>query len=85
MLLQAANFIVASLGQVVFDSEQVDLRSHKTQSGADFYKVNPKGNVPTLVFADGSILNENVATLTYLADQGNANLAPKEGTTERYK
>jgi hypothetical protein len=49
-----------------------------------FYAINPKGNVPAIVFADGSMLNENVATLTFLADQGNAGLAPQEGTTERY-
>lgn len=81
----AANFITASLGGVQIDSEQVDLATHKTQSGRDFYEINPKGNVPTLVFPDGSILNENVATLTYLADQGKAGLAPQEGTPDRYR
>jgi glutathione S-transferase len=80
----AANFLTATIGGLQFDSETVDLSSHKTKSGTDFYAVNPKGNVPTIVFADGSILNENVATLTYLADTGNAQLAPKEGTPERY-
>ncbi len=81
----AANFIAASLGGIEFDSEVVDLATHKTQSGADFYGINPKGNVPTLAFADGTILNENVATLSYIADHGNAGLAPKEGTSERYQ
>lgn len=81
----AANFLAASIGGLEFDSEVVDLASHKTKSGADFYRINPKGNVPTIVFPDGSILNENVATLTYLADTGTAHLAPKEGTPERYQ
>jgi glutathione S-transferase len=81
----AANFLAASIGGLEFDSEVVDLPSHKTKSGADFYTINPKGNVPTIVFPDGTILNENVATLTYLADAGNAHLAPKEGTPERYQ
>lgn len=81
----AANFIVATIGGLTFDSETVDLRSHKTQSGADFFSVNPKGNVPTIAFSDGSILCENVATLTYLADKGSAGLAPKAGTPERYR
>lgn len=81
----AANFLTATIGGLAFDSEVVDLPSHKTKSGADFYKINPKGNVPTIVFPNGSILNENVATLTYLADTGNAHLAPKEGTPERYE
>lgn len=81
----AANFIVGHIGGVKFDSEQVDLATHKTASGRNFYEVNPKGNVPTVVLPDGSILNENIATLTFLADNGNANLAPKEGSIERYK
>lgn len=81
----AANFLAASIGGLQFDSETVDLTTHKTKSGADFYSINPKGNVPTIVLPDGTILNENVATLTYLADTGNAGLAPKEGTPERYQ
>ncbi len=81
----AANFLAASIGGIQFDSEVVDLATHKTKSGADFYGINPKGNVPTVVLPDGSILNENVATLTYIADAGNAGLAPKEGTAERYQ
>jgi glutathione S-transferase len=80
----AANFLTAAIGGLSFDSETVDLATHKTKSGADFYAINPKGNVPTVVLADGTVLNENVATLTYLADQGSAGLAPKEGTKERY-
>jgi glutathione S-transferase len=81
----AANFLTATIGGLEFDSEVVDLQTHKTKSGVDFYTINPKGNVPTIAFPDGSILNENVATLTYLADAGNADLAPKEGTAARYQ
>ena len=81
----AANFLTATIGGLTFDSETVDLASHKTKSGEDFYKINSKGNVPTIVFPDGRVLNENVATLTYLADSGNAHLAPKEGSPERYE
>ncbi len=80
----AANFLAASIGGLEFDSETVDLGKHQTKSGKDFYAINPKGNVPAIVFPDGSLLNENVATLTFLADRGNAGLAPKEGTAERY-
>lgn len=81
----AASFITATIGGLQFESETVDLGSHKTKAGADFYAINPKGNVPTIAFGDGTILNENVATLTFLADHGNAGLAPKEGTPERYR
>lgn len=81
----AASFLTATIGGLKFDSEVVDLRTHKTKSGVDFYTINSKGNVPTIAFSDGTILNENVATLTYLADTGNAGLAPKEGTPARYQ
>lgn len=81
----AASFLTATLGGVDFESETVNLGTHKTASGADFYGINPKGNVPTVAFDDGSILNENVASLTFLGDQGNAGLTPKEGTPERYQ
>ncbi len=81
----AASFLAASIGGLEFDSETVDLATHKTKSGADFYGINPKGNVPTVVLPNGTMFNENVATLTYIADTGNAGLAPKEGTPERYE
>jgi len=31
-----------------FDLERVDLKTHRTASGADFLKINPKGYVPAL-------------------------------------
>ncbi|MBL0342958.1 MAG: hypothetical protein IPP71_20065 [Bacteroidetes bacterium] len=62
----AASFIAAFAAQVNLQSEQVDIREHKTASGANFYEINPKGNVPALVL--GTVLNENVAVLQYIAD-----------------
>lgn len=80
-----ANYIVATLCDLTFDSETVDFATKKTESGADYLSINAKGNVPALVFDDGTVLNENVATLTYLADQTpSAGLAPQSGI-ERYK
>lgn len=82
----AANFITATLAEADFDSEQVDIRTKKTASGTDFTKVNPKGNVPTIVAPNGAMLNENVATLTYIADTNpEAGLAPPEGSPMRYQ
>lgn len=73
----AANFITASLCDLSFESEQVDIREKKTASGNDYLKINPKGNVPAIVLSDDTLLNENVATLTYIADQNpSAKLAP---------
>ena len=54
-----------------------------TDSGVDYYSINPKGNVPCLVLDDGTILNENVATLPYIADQVPGTVAPAAGTQER--
>ena len=56
----AASFLAASIGGLQFDSEVVDLPTHKTKSGTDFYTINPKGNVPTVVLPDGSILFANL-------------------------
>jgi glutathione S-transferase len=86
----AASFIVAhaagliSSGAVV--PHKVDIGKHViTETGADYYAVNKKGNVPALVLEDGTVLNEGAATLQWLADQNaGAKLAPANGTTARY-
>eukprot|EP00602_Paraphysomonas_sp_CaronLab_P006231 CAMPEP_0185024934 /NCGR_PEP_ID=MMETSP1103-20130426/8093_1 /TAXON_ID=36769 /ORGANISM="Paraphysomonas bandaiensis, Strain Caron Lab Isolate" /LENGTH=207 /DNA_ID=CAMNT_0027558031 /DNA_START=42 /DNA_END=665 /DNA_ORIENTATION=- len=80
----AANFIAAKIAGVHLETEQVDISTHTTASGKDFYSINPKGNVPCLVLDDGTILNENAATLQYIADLGDNNIiAPPVGTVER--
>jgi len=82
----AASFIAAHIAGLKLETEQVDLKTHKTASDVDFYTINPKGNVPTLVLADGTVLNENVATLQAIADQNlSAKLAPPWGTHHRYQ
>jgi glutathione S-transferase len=82
----AANFITAFLSGINIEAEQVDLPTHKTASGVDFYTVNPKGNVPTLVLDDGKILNENAATLQYIADLDSTHkLLPAAGEVSRYE
>ena len=58
----------------------------KTESGADYLAINPKGYVPALRMDDGDILTENVAIHGYLADlRPQLNLAPAHGTKERLK
>jgi len=81
-----ASFIAAHKAGLHIDTELVDISTHKTASGADFYAINPKGNVPALVLGDGTVLNENTATLAYIADQNlSSGLAPAYGTQGRYK
>jgi glutathione S-transferase len=64
----AASFIAAFIAKVNIQTEQVDMGTHITSSGVDFYTINPKGNVPTLVLDNGTVLNENIAILSYIAD-----------------
>ncbi len=64
----AASFIAAFTAGINIETEQVDIGTHLTTTGADFYKINPKGNVPCLVLNDGVVLNENSAVLQYIAD-----------------
>jgi glutathione S-transferase len=65
---------------------RVDLRAHKTQDGADYYAVNPKGYVPALKLDDGTILTEGAVIDQYIADRKpEARLIPAAGTLERYR
>ncbi len=47
-------------------------------------KLNPMGQVPVMVFDDGTVLTQNAAMLAWIAAQAPAAaLLPKEGTLER--
>ena len=52
-----------------FEHERVDLKTKRTEHGADFNAVNPKGYVPALTLDSGETLTENVALLDWIADQ----------------
>jgi glutathione S-transferase len=62
-----ASHIILNEINVDFDLVRVDLKTHKTEKGADYYDVNPKGYVPALEINPGLILTENVAILPFLA------------------
>lgn len=65
---------------------KVDLQTHKTEDGADYYTINPKGYVPAIELPDGNVLTEVAAIVQYLADQApQTGLAPTAGTLERYR
>lgn len=69
-----------------FELVKVDLRQHKTESGEDYYQINPKGYVPALRLDNGEVLTEDAVLLQYVADQKpDSNLAPRAGTMERYR
>jgi glutathione S-transferase len=69
-----------------FELQRVDLQAKKLKPGdADFFAVNPKGQVPVLELDSGERLTEGPAIVQYLADQKPASgLAPANGTLARY-
>ena len=68
-----------------FTPVRVDLKTHKTEDGADFYAISAKGYVPALQLDDGSMLTEGVAIDLWIADQvPAAGLAPRDGM-DRYR
>jgi glutathione S-transferase len=69
-----------------FTLEKVDLATHRTRDGGDYYRINPKGQVPLLELDDGSRLTEGPVIVQYVADRSNNTaLMPAAGTTERYR
>lgn len=61
-------------------------RTKKTETGADYLSINPKGAVPAVKLDNGDVLTEAAVIQLYIADQAPAKkLAPAAGTAERYK
>jgi glutathione S-transferase len=59
-----------------FDLEQVNNQEKKTKSGADYWGINPKGQVPVL----------ELDNVQWIADQNpSAGLIPPAGKPERYR
>ncbi len=81
----APHIVLRELG-LPFETVQVDLKTHKLASGADYYQINPKGYVPALQLDDGSLFTEDAAILQYLADRKpEAGLLGASGSMERYR
>ena len=66
---------------------KVNLKAKKLDDdGGDFLKVNPKGQVPVLVFDDTQQLTEGPVIVQAIADKApDKNLVPAAGTSERYR
>eukprot|EP00924_Labyrinthula_sp_SR-Ha-C_P015168 snap_masked-scaffold_9-processed-gene-10.48-mRNA-1 protein AED:0.22 eAED:0.22 QI:42/0/0.5/1/0/0.5/2/84/207 len=80
----AASFISAKAGGLEFAKKvPVDIRSHKLLgTDEDYYKINPKGNVPAIKLEDGTLFNENVGTLYYIAKNAPKKNLLGEGSEE---
>lgn len=78
----ASHIVLREIGKP-FAIERVDGATKTTETGADFWAVNPKGKVPALQ-VEGEVLTEGPAILQYIADASGAEtLAPRPGTLGR--
>jgi len=73
IIIREANLAVAL--------EKVNLgKDRTTETGRNYYDINPQGSVPALEMADGEILTEAQVVLQYLAAlKPDSGLAPSEG------
>jgi len=69
-----------------YDLVRVDLKAKKLESGDDYLKVNPKGQVPALALDSGELVTEGPVIVQMIADRAtDKNLAPARDSAERYK
>ena len=71
---------------LAYDLVKVDLRAKKLENGDDFWKVNPKGQVPALALDSGELVTEGPIIVQMIADKvKDKHLAPARDSDERYK
>ena len=81
----ASHIVLREAGQE-FALAKVDTARHVLSSGADYYEINPKGQVPLLELDDGSRLSEGPVISQFIADRAGATtLMPAAGTFARYR
>jgi len=69
-----------------YDLVKVDLRAKKLESGDDYLKVNPKGQVPAIVLDNGELVTEGPVIVQMIADRAvERKLAPPRDSAERYR
>ncbi|WP_137818475.1 glutathione transferase GstA [Pseudomonas sp. 2FG] len=81
-----APHIVLREAKLPFTLVRVDIKTHQTEHGADYYRINPKGYVPLLELDSGERLSEGPIVAQYIADQaGNHELMPEAGSLAHYR
>ncbi|WP_226570153.1 glutathione transferase GstA [Mangrovibacter yixingensis] len=69
-----------------FTLSRVDLQDKTTESGEDFWSINPTGQVPALLLDNETLLTEGAVIVQYIADQvPDRQLLPPVGTLSRYQ
>lgn len=65
---------------------KVDTKAGLTEQHEDYHQINSKGQVPALLFDDGTVLTESVAIVQYLADlKPDRQLLAPSGSLARYQ
>src|SRR5215204_145760 len=78
-----APHIVAREAGLAIDLVKVDLATHRTENGADYFAINPRGYVPALEI-EGETHTEVAALVQHLAEQApQSELLPAAGTKAR--
>ena len=80
-----ASHIVLEEAGADYTVERADIRAKKTETGADFAAISPRGAVPVLVLADGEVLTEGVAIMQYVMDSLRPGVLPAAGTLARWR
>lgn len=78
-----ASHITLHEAGVDFAAEKVDLRAKRTESGADFAAISPRGAVPVLDLGNGDVLTEGVAIMQHVMDSAAPGALPAIGTLAR--
>ena len=78
-----ASHITLNEAGVDFAAEKVDIRAGKTESGAEFRQINPRGAVPALDLGNGEVLTEGVAIMQHVMDSAAPGSLPAVGTLAR--
>lgn len=81
----AIRIIIHELG-LSYEFESVNLENKITESGKNYFEINPKGQVPALLVNANCLLTENAVIQQYLADNHHATeLLPPLGDFNRYR
>ena len=78
-----ASHITLNEAGVEYTAEKVDIRQKRTESGADYATITPRGAVPALDLGNGEVLTEGVAIMQHVMDSAAPGKLPAPGTLAR--